>query len=150
MAMSAWSVSVPAGTANAWNPLLANIIGGNVGPAFLPHTDAAARTALTNITKSVQRGVPDFTSPQYADQALWYPDPALPTGGLTYNAFNLNPVVWFVHEKLGAISYAFSLDDELGNVNAGARPTSPSTSGAWTGSRTSTRTSIRTPRTSAS
>ncbi len=119
MAMSAWSVSVPAGTANAWNPLLANIIGGNVGPAFLPHTDAAARTALTNITKSVQRGVPDFTSPQYADQALWYPDPALATGGLTYNAFNLNPVVWFIHQKLGAIVYAFSLDDELGNVNAG-------------------------------
>ena len=119
VAMSAWGVSVPSGTANAWSPLLTNIIGGNTGPAFLAHADTPVTTFLTDVTKSLQRGVPDFTSPLYADQALWYPDPALPAGGLSYNAFNLNPVVWFVHQKLGAIVYAFSLDDELGNVNAG-------------------------------
>ena len=27
--------------------------------------------------------------------------------------------MWFVHDKLGLTAYAFALDDDIGNVNAG-------------------------------
>ena len=117
--MSAWSVSVPAGTMNGWNPLLGNIIGGNTGSSFLPNANVDVVNILTILSKSALRGVPDYTNPLYSDPAQWYPDPALPAGGQTYNVFNLDPFVWFVHEKLGLTAYAFALDDDIGNVNAG-------------------------------
>jgi hypothetical protein len=117
--MSAWSASVPAGTANAWNPLLVNIIGGNLGNNYLEHANTDVMNKLTNMSKSALRGVPDFTNPLFSNPAQWYPDPALPAGGLTYNAYNLDPFVWLIHDKLGLTAYAFALDDDIGNVNAG-------------------------------
>jgi hypothetical protein len=117
--MSAWSVSVKQGTANGWNPLMVNIIGGNLGKDYLPNANTDVVVALTDLSKSALRGVPDFTSPLYSDPAQWYPDPAISTGGKGYNVFNLNPFVWFIHEKLGLTAYAFALDDDIGNVEAG-------------------------------
>ena len=120
--MSAWSVSVAPGTANAWSPLMVNIIGGNLNNLYLPNGNLDVVNALTVLSKSALRGVPDYTSPLYSNQALWYPDPALPAGGQTFNVFNLDPYVWFVHRKLGLTAYAFSLDDDIGNVQGGAQP----------------------------
>ena len=120
--MSTMSPTVKPGTANASIPLLGNIIGGNVGPAFLPNENAAIQAAITNQIKSALRGVPDFTSPRYANPSQWYPDPALSTGGQTFNVFNLDPFIWFIHQKLGLSAYAFALDDDIGDVGAGARP----------------------------
>ena len=116
--MSAWSVSVPTGPANGWNTLLGNIIGGNLGTGFLPNANADVVKALTFKSKSLLRGVPDYTSPLYSDPAQWYPDPALSTGGQKFNVYNLDPFVWFIHEKLAALGYSFALDDDLGNVGA--------------------------------
>jgi hypothetical protein len=117
--MSAWSVTVTPGAANGWTTLFANIIGGNLGPTYLPNANPDVVVALTNMSKSALRGVPDFTSPLYSNPAQWYPDPTLPAGGQTYNVFNLDPFVWFIHEKLGLSAYAFSLDDDVGNVQGG-------------------------------
>ena len=117
--MSAWSASVPAGGQNGWNTLLGNIIGGNLDSSFIPNTNVDIVNTLTVLSKSALRGVPDYTNPVYSSPELWYPDPALPAGGQTYNVFNLDPFVWFVHDKLGLTAYAFALDDDIGNVNAG-------------------------------
>ena len=117
--MSTMGHTVTAGTANASIPLLGNIIGGNVGPAFLPNQNAAIQAAITNQIKSALRGVPDFTSPLYSNPSQWYPDPALKTGGQNFNVFNLDPFIWFIHEKLGLSAYAFGLDDDIGDVGAG-------------------------------
>ena len=117
--MSAWSASVPAGKPNGWNTLLGNIIGGNLDSSFIPNTNVDIVNTLTVLSKSALRGVPDYTNPVYSNPELWYPDPALPAGGQTYNVFNLDPFVWFVHDKLGLTAYAFALDDDIGNVNAG-------------------------------
>ena len=113
------SPTVTPGTANASIPLLGNIIGGNVGPNYLPNENAAIQATITNQIKSALRGVPDFTSPRYANPSQWYPDPALSTGGQTFNVFNLDPFIWFIHEKLGLSAYAFALDDDIGDVGAG-------------------------------
>ena len=107
---------MPAGSANGWNTLLGNIIGGNVTSGFIPNTNLDIVNKLTVLSKSALRGVPDYTDPLYSDPEQWYPDPAFPAGGQTYNAFNLDPFVWFVHEKLGLTAYAFALDDDIGNV----------------------------------
>ena len=117
--MRAWAVNVPPATPNGWAPLMNDIIGGLLGPNILPNANPDVVLALTDMSKSVLRGVPDFTSPLYSNPAQWYPDPALAAGGQTYNVFNLNPYVWFIHDKLGLTAYAFALDDEIGNVNAG-------------------------------
>ncbi len=114
--MSAWSASVPAGSANGWNTLMGNIIGGNVTSSFIPNTNLDIVNKLTVLSKSALRGVPDYTNPLYSDPEQWYPDPAFGAGGQTYNVFNLDPFVWFVHEKLGLTAYAFALDDDIGNV----------------------------------
>src|SRR5262249_48175003 len=37
---------------------------------------------------------------------------------LTFNAYNLDPFVWFVHEKLGLSAYGFALDDDTADVGA--------------------------------
>ncbi len=122
--MSTMSLTVAPRTANAAIPLLGNIIGGNVGPTFLPDENGAIQTAITNEIKSALRGVPDFTSPRYSNPSQWYPDPALMTGGQNFNVFNLDPFIWFIHQKLGLSAYAFGLDDDIGDVGAGARPSS--------------------------
>ncbi len=120
--MSTMSPTVAAGTPNASIPLLANIIGGNVGPTFLPHENAAIQALITNQIKSALRGVPDFTNPLYSNPSQWYPDPALMEGGQDFNVFNLDPFIWFIHQQLGLSAYAFALDDDIGDVGAGARP----------------------------
>jgi hypothetical protein len=117
--MSTMGLTVKPGTANASIPLLGNIIGGNVGPAFLPNQNGAIQSAITNQIKSALRGVPDFTSPLYSNPSQWYPDPALKTGGQNFNVYNLDPFIWFIHQKLGLSAYAFGLDDDIGDVGAG-------------------------------
>jgi hypothetical protein len=117
--MSAWGASVQKGDPNVWVPLMGNIVGGNLGTNFLPHVNTDVANTLTVLSKSALRGVPDYTSSLYSDPAQWYPDPALPAGGQTFNVFNLLPYVWFVHEKLGLTAYAFALDDDIGNVLGG-------------------------------
>ena len=121
-AMAAWSVSIPAGTPNAWDPLLLNIIGGNLNTLYLPNANPNVVSTLTNMAISLEQGVPDYTSPLYSNPAQWYPDPSLPSpkgGGQTWNVFTLNPYVWFIHAKLGLSAYAFANDDQIGNVNIG-------------------------------
>jgi hypothetical protein len=120
--MSAWSVSVQPNTPNGWDPLMVNIIGGNLGTNYLPYANTDVVQTLTNMSKSALRGVPDYTSPLYSNPSLWYPDPALVPGGLSgvkYNVYNLDPFVWFIHDKLGLTAYAFALDDDVGNVEGG-------------------------------
>ena len=126
--MASWSHTPETNPTNPSPPdrlLLSQIIGGNFGPHY-PNGNPDIVSSLTNMSKSVLRGVPDFTSPQYSNPALWYPDPALKTPGLMsgidmskpFNVYNLDPIVWFIHDKLGSTSYAFALDDDVGNVNA--------------------------------
>lgn len=105
--------------------MLSQIIGGNFGPHY-PNNNTDIVVTLTNMSKSALRSVPDYTSPQYSNPAQWYPDPSLKTRGLVsgidmskpFDVYNLVPIVWFIHEKLGSSSYGFALDDDVGNVNA--------------------------------
>jgi hypothetical protein len=126
--MASWSHTPETNPANPSPPdrlLLSQIIGGNFGPHY-PNNNTDIVVTLTNMSKSALRSVPDYTSPLYSNPALWYPDPALKTPGLVsgidmskpFNVYNLDPIVWFIHEKLGSTSYAFALDDDVGNVNA--------------------------------
>jgi hypothetical protein len=117
--MATMGRTVKSRTTNTAIPLLGNIIGGNVGPAFLPDQNQAIQTAITDQIKSALRGVPDFTNPAYANPSQWYPDPALKTGGQNFNVYNLDPFIWFIHQKLGLSAYAFGLDDDIGDVGAG-------------------------------
>jgi hypothetical protein len=39
-------------------------------------------------------------------------------GGQSFNVYNLDPFVWFVHEKLGLSGYGFSVDDDISFVGA--------------------------------
>jgi hypothetical protein len=96
--------------------LLANIIGATISK--LPNLNDPIQVLVTDQIKSLLRGVPDFTLPAYSDQSLWYPDPTLATGGQTFNVYNLDPFVWFVHEKLGLSGYGFSIDDDTSDVGA--------------------------------
>jgi hypothetical protein len=117
-AMSAWSVTVDLADANPpWVQLMVNVVGGNFyAPMAL---GGAAGARLTVLQKSALRGIPDFTNPLYSDPSLWYPDPSVrQTTGQAFNVFNLMPYVWLMHAKLGVIAYTFSLDDDVGNVNA--------------------------------
>jgi hypothetical protein len=97
--------------------IVENVIGGNVG--FLPTADPIDYVNISadvrDIIKSALRGVPDFTM---APESKWYPAPSLPTGGQTYNVFNLDPYVWFVHQELKLSGYGFSFDDDTADVNA--------------------------------
>ena len=92
-------------------------IGGNVW-----HLPTAAPTDYVNISgdardlvKSALRGVPNYYT---APEKDWYPRPSKPTGDQTYNVFNLDPYVWFIHEELHLSGYGFSLDDETADVDA--------------------------------
>ena len=106
-----------------------DIVGANMGYIF---TNAAKQTdeAQTVIAiirdkiKSVLRGVSDFTKyPDTVDNdgnhTTWYPDPKKQHGGRTFNVFNLDPFVWFVHVTLGFSGYGFSVDDDTGDIGAG-------------------------------
>jgi len=109
--------------------LIGNSIGGNVG--FLPTANypdgKGGIVALKNISadvrdtlKSALRGVPDFTQ---FPETQWYPNPATATGGQTYNIFNLDPYVWFVHVNAGLSGYGFSFDDDAADVGANSTST---------------------------
>ena len=54
------------------------------------------------------------------------PDPSTHTDGTDYNVFNLDPFVWFVHQKLGLSGYGFSFDDDVSDVGAGGQAHFPS------------------------
>lgn len=107
--------------------IMDNVVGGNMGFMF----DTSARrfsadglsisATIRDMIKSVLRGVTDFTqfSEFNGSTQTWYPDPSMPRGGLAFNAFNLDPFVWFVHVKLGFSGYGFSLDDDTADVGAG-------------------------------
>lgn len=103
--------------------LMVNITGGNFGFMFEPNTKALSpggiviTSTIRDMLKSVMRGVTDFT--KYTDTKVWYPDPSLPRGNQTFNVFNLDPYVWFVHTVLGFSGYGFSLDDDSADVGAG-------------------------------
>jgi hypothetical protein len=82
----------------------------------------AISATIRDMIKSVLRGVTDFTKfPEFdsGNIQIWYPDPNEPRSGLKFNAFNLDPFVWFVHVKLGFSGYGFSLDDDTADVGAG-------------------------------
>ncbi|HEY7313353.1 MAG TPA: hypothetical protein VH643_28650 [Gemmataceae bacterium] len=88
-------------------------------------------TLVTNLIKSILRGVPDFTNPLYSNPSQWYPNPSYdpktgePTGGQKFNVYNLDPYVWFVHTVLGLSGYGFSVDDDTSDVDASASPYTP-------------------------
>ncbi len=118
--------------------IMTNIIGCNIG--YLTNIGVAGDKAnpakyagnavianvIRDTTKSVMRGVADFTKDQEKD-GNWYPDPSL-TGTTTgqkiggkvadFNVYNINPFVWFVHKKLGLSGYGFSVDDDVADVGA--------------------------------
>lgn len=108
--------------------LMNNVVGGNMG--FIFDTDArrfspdglAVSARIRDRIKSVLRGVSDFEQySEFDDQGrrIWYPNPSDARGGLTFNAYNLDPFVWFVHVVLGFSGYGFSLDDDTADVGAG-------------------------------
>ncbi len=99
--------------------LVALTIGGDIKD--LPNSDDHLGGQVRDVIKSILRGVPDFTNPIYADESTWYPNPAVPDKSQTnqtFNVYNLDPYVWFIHEELGMSAYGFSLDDDAGNIGA--------------------------------
>ncbi len=130
------TIAYKPGQGPAVTQLMANVLGGNIG--FVPNIGVSANSKVANefaadinVTirdnvKSILRGVDNFmTDPEEAGR--WYPDPSLKgdvTGqkidgkDATFNVYNLNPFVWFVHKKLGLSGYGFSLDDDAADVGA--------------------------------
>lgn len=97
--------------------ILHNVIGGNITKAPL-NGDANHKTevAYRDKIKSLLRGVNDFTV-QTDQLNQWYPDPSLHKGGQTFNIYNLDPFVWFVHKRMGLSGYGFSLDDDAADIS---------------------------------
>ncbi len=104
-------------------------IGGGVG-----HLPTAAFVNISadvrDLGKSVLRGVPDFnkypntnTPDSQWKPGDWYPPPSQRTDGANYNVFNLDPYVWFVHQKLGLSGYGFSFDDDASDIGASGTST---------------------------
>jgi hypothetical protein len=108
---------------------LQDIVGANMGYIFNQQAkdsdDGKAVTSMIrDMIKSVLRGVSDFTKyPDMIDDhgihTSWYPDPKTSTGKQTFNVYNLDPFVWFVHVQLGFSGYGFSVDDDTADVGAG-------------------------------
>jgi hypothetical protein len=104
-------------------------IGGGVG--HLPTSAFVNISAdVRDLGKSVLRGVPDFnkypntnTPDSQWKPGAWYPPPSQHTGGANYNVFNLDPYVWFVHQKLGLSGYGFSFDDDASDIGASGTST---------------------------
>jgi hypothetical protein len=104
-------------------------IGGGVG--HLPTASFVNISAdVRDLGKSVLRGVPDFVT--YPNQfttdgqwkpGAWYPPPSKPMDNASYNVFNLDPYVWFVHQRLGLSGYGFSFDDDAADIGAGGAST---------------------------
>lgn len=118
-AMSAMS-TIPRIERRITTQLLINVLGCNVGqiPNLGPDPgkDAVAiHTGITNMIKSILRGVVDFTK---IAPSGWYPDPSVPTGHQPFNVYNLDPFVWFIHNKLNLSGYGFSVDDDTADVGA--------------------------------
>ena len=101
-------------------------IGGNVG--FLPsnvNTFTQITSDVRDLGKSALRGVPNFLT--YSQQGTdaqwqpgaWYPPPSKDMYSTGYNVYNLDPFVWFVHQKVGLSGYGFSFDDDVSDVGAG-------------------------------
>ncbi len=109
------------------NELMNNVVGGNMGFMFEEGKNLLPGAIIVTVVvrdtiKSILRGVTDFT--KYSDYATdgsrtWYPDPKVGTGKKTFNVFNLDPFVRFVHVDLGFSGYGFSLDDDTADVGAG-------------------------------
>jgi hypothetical protein len=125
--MSAYSTVVnETGLPNDIN-LIYEAIGGNVGhlPTAKPIDYVNISADVRDLGKSVLRGVPNFltypdthTSDSDWKPGAWCPPPSKPTDGTNYNVFNLDPFVWFVHQKLGLSGYGFSFDDDVSDVGA--------------------------------
>ena len=113
---------VPADTSPTAPPIsvqvVHNVIGGNVTKPTNSDAFHQIEVAYRTMVKSLLRGVNDFNV--QLDQTLWYPDPAVPVPntGQTFNIYNLDPFVWFVHQKLGLSGYGFSLDDDAADIGA--------------------------------
>jgi hypothetical protein len=72
---------------------------------------------VRDVVKSLLRGVWNFIA--VPDQNQWYPDPADPTPGVkSFNVYNLDPYVWFIHKVENTAGYAFSVDDDVSNPSA--------------------------------
>jgi hypothetical protein len=104
-------------------PLSADIVGRVIQFfANLPTDPLPGGKNLTgqvrDVVKSILRGVWNFTA--VPDQTQWYPDPTKTTDGgvKTFNAYNLDPYVWFVHTIENTAGYAFSVDDDVSNPSA--------------------------------
>jgi hypothetical protein len=104
-------------------PLSADIVGRVIQfYANLPTDPLPGGKNLTgqvrDVVKSLLRGVWNFTA--VPDQTQWYPDPKNTTGGgvKTFNVYNLDPYVWFVHTIENTAGYAFSVDDDVSNPSA--------------------------------
>jgi hypothetical protein len=106
-----------------------DIIGANMGFIFTQKAKESEEgkmvtSMIRDMIKSVLRGVSDFTKyPDLIDNAnnnhkSWYPDPAKASGGQSFNVFNLDPFVWFVHVKLGFSGYGFSVDDDTADIGS--------------------------------
>lgn len=104
--------------------LVGNSIGGNVGflPTAKPINYVNISADVRDLVKSALRGVPDFADPRYPERT-WYPTPSKPEGGQTYNVYNLDPYVWFIHRELKLSGYGFSFDDDTADVGANGTST---------------------------
>jgi hypothetical protein len=105
-----------------------DIVGANMGFIFTNEAkksfDADEVTSMIrDMIKSVLRGVTDFTKfpdvIENGQHTVWYPNPTEGHGGQSFNVFNLDPFVRFVHVDLGFSGYGFSVDDDTGDVGAG-------------------------------
>lgn len=98
--------------------VMLNVIGGNV--TMPTNRDALHKIEVSfrTMVKSLLRGINDFT--KQLDQTQWYPDPSVPVAGTgqPFNIYNLDPFVWFVHQRLGFSGYGFSLDDDAADIGA--------------------------------
>jgi hypothetical protein len=116
----------------ALRTFMADIIGNTISLVF-PDAKSAQAILLTQEevallqgepNTSVQvlsPGQPNYSLPLGPNGLFPYPTPAGPTNAAlwTVGKYNLDPFVWFVHDYLGAYSYAFSVDDQYGNVLVG-------------------------------
>jgi hypothetical protein len=122
-------------SAPALRSFMRDIIGNTISEVVDPKTPAgvlltqeeiAILQGEPNTAKQVlQPGQHNFSLPLVTNpndpnlKAFPYPAPAGPKAEAKKWAkgkYNLNPLVWFVHSNLGAFSYAFSVDDQYGNV----------------------------------
>ena len=118
-ALSVYSTAFNNGTIRIPMPswIVSQTIGGNVGylPTAAPTNYVSISADARDLAKSALRGVPNFND--YAEKD-WYPPPSHPAGSQTYNVFNLDPYVWWVHKELKLTGYGFSFDDDTADVNA--------------------------------